>query len=186
MASTNDPSRSLVTFLGCAALGAAVTLALLSPRPTFADGPKPTVELTAEGTRIGAVVLEGKLVQDPKAKTGWVVLVHAENKTNEPTRVAIATEVTRTVSAPMARVMPMPQAVWTEKETLALGALERIERRYELPAAAAAKLTADAQAAQAQKAQAKQATGKANAAPPMPFDGMATRVVHGVRFFPKA
>jgi hypothetical protein len=170
---------TLATFLGCAALGAAVTLTLLAPGDTYADGPTPAVQLTAEGTRIGNVVLEGKLVPDAKAKNGWGVLVRAENKGNEPTRVAIATEVTRTVSAPMARVMPMPQAVWSEKETLALAAHQKVERRYEVSEAAAAKLTADARAAEALRKAAQQTADKHV----RPFDPMA-RVLHGVRFLP--
>jgi hypothetical protein len=186
----HDLLRTTATFLGCAALGLTVTLAALAPRATFADGPVAKVALSARGTKLGPVVLEGKLVEDATAKNGWVVLVHAENRGDKAAEVAVATEVTRTVSSPMARVMPMPQAIWTETETLALKAHESVDRRYEVPADAAAKLTADAQAAKDRAARtAKLAKGpkkpQANAAP---FDPgvMANQVVHGVRFLPKA
>jgi hypothetical protein len=185
MATRLDLLRTTATFLGFAALGAATSLAALLPRDTFADDPVAEVTLTAKGTRIGAVVLEGKLVEDPTAKGGWVVLVHAVNSGSAPARVAVATEVTRTVSSPMARVMPMPQAIWSEKETLALAPRQAVDRRYEVPADAAAKLTADAKADRERAAKAKPGA-KRGGPPSLDADGMATRVLHGVRFLPKA
>ena len=74
MATPHDLLRTTATFLGCAALGAAATLGLLAPTDTFADGPTAAVALTAKGTRIGAVVLDGKLVKSAEIKkqiTAW-------------------------------------------------------------------------------------------------------------------
>lgn len=163
--------RTLATVLGFAALSAASTLAFLAPTTTFADPPVAAVVYTAEGAKIGQVVLRGRVSRDPSAKTGWVVLVSAENQGDKPAVVPVETDLDRTVSSPMARVAPMPQVVWKWKETMTLAAHQKMTRRYEVNAEIAATLTADAKTSKAD--------ANANAAPGI---GLAARVYHGVRF----
>ena len=129
-----SPIKNFATVFGFAAASALGTLAFAVPGTTFAD---PVVQVTNEGTKIDNVLLNGKLEKDAKSKTGWTLVVTAENKSDKAETVALVADVTRTVAQPMGRVMPMPVSVWQDKETVALGAHEKITKRVEVNAALA-------------------------------------------------
>lgn len=133
--------RSVVTVLGFAAVTAAAGLGVAWPHTTYADGEQPVAEYTPEGYKIGAVVVKGDLVRDTKSKTGWVVVVVANNKSDQVATVALETDLTRTVANPMARVAPMPQTIWNQTDTVTLAAHQQIVRRYDVPASIASQVT---------------------------------------------
>jgi hypothetical protein len=160
-----SPIRTIATVLGFASLSAFGTLAVVSPSTTFAD---PVVQITAEGTKIDNVLLTGKVERDARAKTGWVMVVTAENKSDKPETCTVTADLQRTVSSPMSRVGPRPQMVWQEKQTLDLAAHEKLTKRIEIAAAVAKQLT-DSAAAEANKP-----TGQAAM--------MAVRTFYSVRF----
>lgn len=157
MSRLSSSFRSVVTFVGVAAFTAAAGLAVAWPHTTYADGEQPVAQYTAEGVKIGGVLVKGELVRDSKSKTGWVVVVVANNKSDAVATVSIEADLTRTVASPMSRVAPMPQTAWNTTETLTLAAHQQVIKRYDVPAAIATQVTAAKVAdAQAQQKQAKQ------------------------------
>ncbi|MDB4995118.1 MAG: hypothetical protein JWM74_2550 [Myxococcaceae bacterium] len=152
-------------------VSASVTLAAVWPTATMAgDQVDPFAVLADPTTKVGENVrVEGKIERDAKSKTGWVVVMKAENKGQKAETLAVQTVLERKVSNPMARVPSMPQVAWQNKETLTLAKGEVVTHRYELPAAIATALTA-------------------NAAPPAPVAKnakspfMMARTTFGVRF----
>jgi hypothetical protein len=135
--------RTIVTVLGFASVSALGTLAITSPSTTFAD---PVVQITAEGTKIDNVLLSGKIERDARAKTGWVMVVDAENKSDKAETCTMQAQLQRMVSSPMSRVGPRPQMVWQDKETLQLAAHQKITKRIEIAADVATQLTQNAAA----------------------------------------
>jgi hypothetical protein len=121
---------------------AAVTLALAWPTTTNADGNVPLVQYTANGTKLNDVVVKGQVERDPKAKAGWVVVVTATNNANHSETIPLETDLSQTISSPMARVPATPQNVWSTTETVTLSAGQTMTKRYELPAEVAAKVAA--------------------------------------------
>ena len=168
MSRLSSSFRSVVTFVGVAAFTAAAGLAVAWPHTTYADGEQPVAQYTAEGVKIGGVLVKGELVRDTKSKTGWVVVVVANNKSDAVATVSIEADLTRTVASPMSRVAPMPQTAWNTTETLTLAAHQQIVKRYDVPAAIATQVTA-AKVADAAPQQAKQ--------PPQ----MRTRISYAIR-----
>lgn len=134
--------RSIVTVLGFAAFTAAAGLGIALPKTTFADG---DAQYTEQGTRVQNVLLDGQVVRDKKSSTGWSLVVTAENKSGEATGCEIAVDLTRTSSSPMGRSRPMPSVVWETKDVVSVAAHGKTVKRYEIPAAYAAQLTASAQ-----------------------------------------
>ena len=134
--------RTLATVTGFAAITAAAALGVAWPHTTYADGAAVVVQYTPEGTRIADVLVKGNLVRDANAKSGWVVVVTAENKSAQAETVLVETDITRTVSQPMARVMPVPQTAWSTTEQVTLAAHQKITKRYEVPAALASQIAA--------------------------------------------
>jgi hypothetical protein len=138
--------RTLTTVLGVAGLTAATALTVLWPHATLADdGADPMAELEGDGTKVDDhVVVDGEVKRDAKSKTGWVVELRAQNKGDQPETVALETDLERTVSNPMSRAEPPPTTVWRQKETITIGAGEAVTRRYVVPAALGAQLSASA------------------------------------------
>lgn len=133
---------SLLTVLGIAAFTVAAGLGVALPKTTFADG---DAQYTEQGTRVNQVLLNGQIVRDQKSKTGWSLVVTAENKADEVTGCEIAVDLTRTSSSPMGRSRPMPAVVWETKDVVSVAAHGKTVKRYEIPATYAAQLTATAQ-----------------------------------------
>jgi hypothetical protein len=111
------------------------------------DQADPLAALAEPGTKVGeSVRVEGKVEHDAKSKTGWVIVMKAENKGAKSETLAVETHLERMVSNPMARVPSMPTTAWQTKETLTLAKGEIVTRRYEIPATVAAAMTAAASA----------------------------------------
>jgi hypothetical protein len=132
--------RSLATVLGFAAITSAATLTAFWPTATFADDPGQ--DLVQDGTKVNHVVVQGEIVRDKKAKTGWVIEVTAENRGAEAETAELETDLTRVISNPMSRAAPMPTAVMKKKESVTVAAGEKVTRRYDVPAPLAAQMTA--------------------------------------------
>jgi hypothetical protein len=169
-------ARTLTTVLGFAALTAAATLTVAWPKATFADDDQEDdMGLTADGTTLGHVLVNGEILRDPKAKTGWVVEVTAENKGTETETWKLETDLTRVVSSPMSRAMPTPTTVWKQSESITLAAGEKVVKRYVVPAGFGTQLTATANAEAAmQKA--------SEAGKPLPAFAMRPRPYFNVVF----
>jgi hypothetical protein len=133
---------SLKTSVAFAVATAGATLALAWPGVTIADDNRPLVQYTVDGTKVNDVVVKGVVERDPKAKSGWVVVVTATNTANHSETIPLETDVAQTVSNPMARVAPAPTTVWSKTETVTLSAGQAMTKRYELPANVAAKVAA--------------------------------------------
>jgi hypothetical protein len=136
----------ILTVAGFALATAAATLAVAWPTPTHADGASPLVQYMVDGCKIGDVIARGVLRKDATAKSGWVVLVTADNGADHGEEVPLETDVTRLVMSPMARVPPRPQTVWSTKEQVTVPAHGSVTRRYEIPAAVATQIAAAASA----------------------------------------
>jgi hypothetical protein len=131
------------TTLAAAAVAAcAVTLALGWPTPTHADGASPFVQYMVDGTKIADVVAKGTVARDPKSKTGWSITVKATNEADHAEEVPIETDLMRRTMSPMARAAPVPQTVWSQKETVTVPAHGTVALRYDVPAAFVPQLAA--------------------------------------------
>src|SRR5579859_1096254 len=139
-----SPRTTLAAF---AVATAAVTLAVGWPVPTHADGASPFVQYMVDGTKIGDVVAKGSVAKDAKSKTGWSITVQAINEADHAETVPIETDLMRRTSAPMARVLPTPTTVWSQKETVTVPAHGTVALRYDVPAAYVAQLVAAESAA---------------------------------------
>jgi hypothetical protein len=147
------PLRSLATVLGFAAITTAAAVTVFWPKATLADGDDGKADLVLDGTKVNHVVVEGELVKDPKAKTGWVIEFKAQNKGNEDETADLEADLTRMVSNPMSRAAPMPTAVFKKKEKITVAAGQTVTKRYDVPATIAAQITASKNAeARLQKA----------------------------------
>ena len=133
---------SIKTAVAFAVATAGATLAVAWPGVTIADGNVPLVQYTVDGTKVNDVVVKGAVQRDPKAKSGWVVVVTATNTANHSETIPLETDVSQVVSSPMARVAPAPTTVWSKTETVTLSAGQAMTKRYELPANVAAKVAA--------------------------------------------
>ena len=133
--------RTLTTIFGFAAVTAAAGFAIALPHTTYADNDKPVVQYTPEGTKIGDIFLKGNVVHDAKSKTGWFLVVTAENKSDNVESCEISSELTRTVGSPMARVRPTPQMVFSANDAISVAAHGKLVKKYEIPAPLAAQLT---------------------------------------------
>lgn len=169
--------KHVTTVLGVAALTAIGTLAVCWPKTTFADGDEDALEeLAPDGTKLGHMVVGGQIVRDPKSKTGWVVEITAENEGTEAETAKVETDLTRVVASPMARAQPPATTVWKQVESLSLGAGEKVTKRYAVPAAFGAQLTATANAEERMnKALEAGKAIPANAMAPRPFFSVITK-----------
>src|SRR5262249_55565674 len=139
--------KHFTTVLGFASLTAALTLTAFWPKQTLADDDADAMEeFSPDGTKLGHILVKGEIVRDPKAKTGWVVEVTAENTGNASETARLETDLTRTVANPMARAQPPASTVWKQTESITLAAGEKFTKRYVVPAAYGAQLTATANA----------------------------------------
>ncbi len=134
--------RAIATVLGFAAVTTAAAVTVFWPKTTFADGDDATDGLTLDGTKVNHVVVEADLVKDPKAKTGWVIELKAENKGTADETAELEADLTRQVSNPMSRAAPMPTAVWKRKETITVAAGQTVTKRYDVPSGFAGQVQA--------------------------------------------
>jgi hypothetical protein len=141
------PLRSIATVLGFAAITTAAVVTVFWPKATLADDDDGKAGLVLDGTKVDHVVVEGELVKDPKAKTGWVIEFKAQNKGNEEETAELEADLTRMVQNPMSRAAPMPTAVFKRKEKITVAAGQTVTKRYDVPAGIAVQITASKNAA---------------------------------------
>lgn len=127
-----------------AVLTAAGALALAWPRVTVAEPGDGTSALAERGTKLGAVLVEGRLVRDA-ATNAWCVRLHAQNRGKEAAAVGLRAGVLRTVNDPRNRAEPRPVTVWREDTTLRLGPDEERDATFPIPDDVAARITRDAE-----------------------------------------
>jgi hypothetical protein len=164
------------TVLGFASLTAIATLTAFWPTQTLADDDDdPMAAFSPDGTKLGHILVNGEIKRDPKSKTGWVVEVTAENQGTESESARLETDLTRVVANPMARAQPPASTVWRQTESVTLAAGEKLTKRYVVPAAFGAQLTATANA--------EERMNKAmEAGKPMPASAMQPRPFFNVQF----
>lgn len=131
-----------LTVLGFAAATAACTLALGWPTTTHADGASPLVQYMVDGAKVGDVVAKGRVERDPKAKSGWVIVVTAQNEASHAETVPLETDLLRRSMSPMARSAPIPTTAWSRTQTVTVPAHQSVTLRYEVPGPVATQLAA--------------------------------------------
>ena len=127
----------LATFAAGGLLAFTTTTALLWPAETNAD------DLAADlaqqrafappQTKIDGLVASTDLVEDPKHKGKWLVELEVRNDTGEARTAEVEALLTEVEFQPMARVMPMPKAVWHQRAAISVGSGERSVRRFPVP-----------------------------------------------------
>lgn len=141
----NVPSLQWIT--GSAVLSCASVLALVWPAETHADDPAALVTgqaaIARNTTKIGPLLASSRLIADDKHPGSWLVEVQVRN----PGKTAASAEVEAFLSAvdynPMARIAPMPQVVWSQKQVVQVGAGETSVARLALPAKLSAAIRKD-------------------------------------------
>ena len=145
---TRSSSRFVCVFAAFSALGAALTVTLCWPRMTMADGDSPIGVHTLDGMKFGDIVVNGELVADKGAKSGWAMMVTAKNMGDHDETCDVQAELTRTMVNPMARSAPPAEAIWKKRHSWTVLAHETVKQRIEIPAAFAVQV---AQAAREQR-----------------------------------
>lgn len=141
------PIRSVVTVVLFASSALAVSLALLWPRPTFAEAIADSDrqgEWDDDGSKFGNVVVKGELVAGD-VPGGWVLVRSMENKGEETETCTIEERVLRTETMPDARVEPPPYAVLLRGLTVTLQAHEKRTLGIPLATSVGAQITSGLQ-----------------------------------------
>ena len=133
---TKSILRTAMTVLGFATVTMGATLVALSPRTTFAEGDDADRmgEYTADGTKFGNVVVNGQLTKDPHSRTGWSMIITADNQSDDQAKCALETDLTRQMIVPMSRSSPEGTTVMKGKEDITLAAHQKITVRHDVPA----------------------------------------------------
>lgn len=130
--------RWLATFAAGGLLAFTTTMAWLWPAETHADDPAAQLAqqraFAPSEAKIDGLLASSKLVEDPKHKGRWFVEVEVQNDTGEARSAEVEAVLTEVDFQPMARVMPMPRAVWHERAEVSVGSGERAVRRFPIPA----------------------------------------------------
>ncbi len=156
-------ARGLRAALVATAGACLVTLIGLWPMTTEADDTTTAVAedrgISPNSARAGSIDASSKLVLSEDGPSRWYFEVRFVNRRNDAPAVAAFTEqiLESNVRSEMSRVAPMPRAMWSTTDRVALGPGETKTLRHELPAKVAARLTA--------KANARTASLKARGAP---------------------
>lgn len=161
--------KHLVTVLGFASVAGTATLAMGLPRTTLAD-PADNLygQQVAEGTKFGTVVVNGELVKDAHAKTGWLMVITAENKGDAPQSYELETDLTRQFVNPMGRVGDLATELLKADENITVAAHAKQVITREVPAWIAAQLESTAKVDRARrKARAEVDARGWDAAPPL-------------------
>jgi len=129
--------RGLAKLLGSAALAFGLVLALGWPGESQAEGSER--QLAAQGrirqdeAMIQDLVFATRILPHSTGSGRCLLEATTTNPAERPVEGArVELSVTRTVSSPMARVMPMPQVVWREERVLNVEAGELVRLRREL------------------------------------------------------
>lgn len=150
-------SHTLLTVFGSAALTIALGLGVAMPRTTHADDEDDRMgEYTGEGFRFGDVIVSSELQNDPKSKTGYVLVITAKNDTDNDAIQKVEFDVTRSMSSPMSRVSAPGVAVWKHVEQLKVAAHGTTTKTVAIPSAVAQQMiSADRERLAREKAQAE-------------------------------
>lgn len=128
------------------AIGAlAVALVTFHPRTTEAEeitDAERSGEIDEDGQRFGDVVVSAKLVADPKAPGGWVLVRTYQNKGDAPCVATLEERVLQTRTMEGSRVDPPPTAVMVRTQRFALAPHEKRAIGVYLPASVAAEIGA--------------------------------------------
>jgi uncharacterized RDD family membrane protein YckC len=142
----NLPSLSWVT--GSAVLSCASVLALVWPTPTHADDPAALVAgqaaVARNTTKIGTLLASSRLVADDVHPGCWLIEVEVRNPGTTPERPEVEAFLSAVDYNPMARIAPMPQVVWSQKQRIQVGAGETAVVRLALPSRLSAAIRKDA------------------------------------------
>lgn len=136
MKTTKSTVRTIATVLGFAAMSLAGTLALVSPRTTFAEGDDADRmgEYTADGTKFGTVVVNGTVTRDAHSRTGWSMIITANNESDDSANCALETDLTRQMIVPMSRAGAEATTVLKQQETITVAAHQKLTVRHDVPA----------------------------------------------------
>jgi hypothetical protein len=135
-------ARPLTTLAAFAGVTAALTLAVLAPRTTFADGDEADRmgEWTAEGTKFDDLVVSGGILRDAHAKSGWMVTITVANGADHPETVLLETDVDRSFVTPMARVADEQAMLYHETKPVTVAAHASVSITRPVPAWVASQL----------------------------------------------
>jgi hypothetical protein len=135
--------RALFTLLGSTVATAAVSLCLIWPQSTRAEGSGGPPQPVSPGARLGKVLVEGKLRRDPGSQHGWSVDVTATNPSDQEQACRLVASIMQSRSNPMSRVAARPIVSWEHEEKLLLSANQKLHKSFAVPAELAAALTAN-------------------------------------------
>jgi hypothetical protein len=124
---------SLRSAARCAVVSAALSLAFLAPRTTFADGADDDLG-TADGTRLDHVLVQTRVQRDATSSTGWALVIDAENDGDAPEKCEFKTVLERSFVTPMARVASEVSTLLTRVESLTVPAHKKLHVMREIPA----------------------------------------------------
>jgi hypothetical protein len=122
---------------GYAAVSAALVLLLFAPNRPNAGPPQ-----RKHGATASDVAVNGKLVKDARAASGWAVELTAASVSAAESPCIVEASVMETSGSPMARVMPAPRVIWHDTLALSVPGKGQATRRIEVPAKVGAALTA--------------------------------------------
>jgi hypothetical protein len=127
--------KTTLQALAFAAIAATTTLAVAWPRVTLADPDDDRMgEWTDDGTKFGDVLVKGELVHDTHARSGWRMVITAENKGDAPASAVLESDLTRQMVNPQARVSPEAAKLWKNSERITLAAHAKTTVTRDVPA----------------------------------------------------
>jgi hypothetical protein len=155
--------RKMSIVLGFAAVTAAFGLTLGAPRTTHADDFDELAYARVGGALIDGVRVSATIARDAKSKTGWSLVVDAENDDDAPKTCVLQTAIERTWTTPMARVASEVATLMTRQEKLEVPAHGKATLRRDVPAWVVEQLATAEKLQKARSAAMKRATKDANA-----------------------
>lgn len=133
-------ASKLALFVVSAAVSFASVLLVAWPVDTWADD-APAASVGADATKMGALIVTSRLVEDARAKGTWYVEAAVTNTSHERDETAdFETCLEQQVSNPMARVPSMPTVVWRERQSVTVPPGQTVMVRRPVPALLAAKI----------------------------------------------
>lgn len=145
--------RAVVTVLAFAAGTASATLAVVSPRTTFADDEE-SLRFSNQ-TQVGEVRVDALLKRDATLKSGWALVVEAENPTGEAQTCELKTVLERSFITPMARTPSEVTALLQRVESMSVPPRGKARVVREVPAWIAQQLATCEKMAKARAAELK-------------------------------
>jgi hypothetical protein len=126
--------RQVTVVLALASVTAAFGLAFATPRTTHADDFDELGVARIGGNVLDGVRLSATIARDAKSKTGWSLVVDAENDGDAVKTCALQTAIERSWVTPMARVASEVATLVTRAEKLEVPAHGKAQLRRDVPA----------------------------------------------------